>query len=211
MRHQLIIGQLIENGGNGGKPWHEIMADAGYSKAVQHTPSKVTQTAGFLELLEEALPDDELHEVHRGLLQAKKLDHMVFPLGPAGEDDPNFSGSSPNMSITEEAAERTTLTDQEITDLIATTGGTVRRIVHGQTARHVYFWAPNDTARQAALKLAYELKGRIGKVAGEGGSTTNNTYNTFIQQNNLNPNSPPGKKLVDMSLDALMEATKVKE
>jgi hypothetical protein len=211
--HQLVIGQLVENGGTGGKPWREIMANAGYSPSVQENPAKVTQALGFLEMLEEALPDAELHEVHKGLLLSKKLDHMTFPLGPRDEDDPNFSGSTPNSDNAIEKAgmhvERTTLTDGEIKDLIASVGGTVRRVVHGDTARHVYFWAPNATARQAALKLAYELKGHIGKSR-EDGSGVGSTYNTFIQQNNFDPNTPDAKKLVETTLDSLMEQTRAR-
>lgn len=34
------------------------------------------------------------------------------------------------------------------------------------------------------------------------------TYNTFIQQNNLNPNAPENSNIVDSTLDMLMEQTK---
>lgn len=208
-RHQLVIGELIENGRNG-RSMGEILVSAGYSPNTAKVPSKVTQSLGFMELIEEALPDNDLLEVHNGLLHSMKLDHMVFPLGPEGEDDANFSGAHPNMSITEEAAERTSLTDEEIKQLIADVGGRVRRIVHGDTARHVYFWAPNPAARQAALKLAYDVKGYTAKKDPDAEGTGGNTYNTFIQQNNLNPNAPEAKQLVEASLDTLMEMTKVK-
>jgi hypothetical protein len=206
-RHRLVIGQL-QNGRNG-RPWTEILTAAGYSENTAQAPSKVTSSLGFLELLEEALPDEQLQEVHKGLLLSQKLDHMTFPLGPVGEDDSNFSGSSPNMNASLEQAERTSLTDEEIKELIAGVGGTVRRIVHGDSARHVYFWSPNATARQAALKLAYELKGYTGKAAEQ--QPIGNTYNTFIQQNNLNPNAPDSKQLVDKTLDMLMDATKARK
>lgn len=208
-RHQLIIGELVENGGKGGS-WGERLIAAGYSPNTAKTPAKVTGSAGFLELLEEALPDEQLTQVHQSLLLSKRLDHMTFPLGPQGEDDENFSGAHPALNPIEQAGvhvERTTLTDYEIKDLVASIGGTVRRIVHGETARHVYFWAPNDNARQAALKLAYDLKGYTGKKEPDPGQA-GNTYNTFIQQNHIDPNTPDAKQLVDNTLDLLMQATK---
>jgi hypothetical protein len=213
-KQQFVVGRLVENGGSGKtETITAIMLAAGYSPATAKTPQKVTESLGFQELLEEVMPDNELADIHRGLLQARKLDHMVFPLGPKDEDDPNFSGANPNENQVEKAGvhvERTTLSDQEITRLIADVGGTVRRIVHGDTARHVYFWAPNDKARHDALKLAYDLKGRLGKRDPNDLPPGGNTYNTFIQQNNLNPNTPAAKSIIDVSLDALMEATKRK-
>jgi hypothetical protein len=58
--------------------------------------------------------------------------------------------------------------------------------------------------RHKYLETSLRLKGFV--KAEENG----NTYNTFIQQNNLNPNAPDSKKLVDASLDFLMEQMKDK-
>lgn len=189
------------------KPLGELLLESGYSKTVAETPSNVTESKGFQELLEQYLPDDKLAATHKTLLKSQKLDHMVFPLGPKGEDDASLSGSKPNADNTIEKAgkevERTTLTDQEIKQLLADVNCTVRRIVHGDHARHVYFWAPDTGARQNALKLAYDIKGKIAPKEPIG-----NTYNTFIQQNNINPNTPESKELVDSTLDMLMAKTK---
>lgn len=214
VRQQLVIGKLVENGRNGkGKPLGAILVEAGYSPNTAKAPTKVTESVSFQELIDEVMPDDQLAPLHKSLLRSMKLDHMVFPLGPAGEDDENFSGSQPNAANQVEKAgvkvERTTLTDQEITQLIADVGGTVRRIVHGDTARHVYFWAPNSKDRLDALKLAYDLKGYTGKKAPEE-PPANTTYNTFIQNNQINPNEPKSKQVVDMTLESLMSATQRK-
>lgn len=40
------------------------------------------------------------------------------------------------------------------------------------------------------------------------GEASGNTYNTFIQQNNLNPNTPEAKELVDSTLEMLMNKTR---
>jgi hypothetical protein len=208
-RHRLVVGKIVENRRNGTpQPLGAVLLEAGYAPSTAIKPTDVTNSRGFQELLEAVLPDDDLTQVHKDLLQSKRLDHMTFPLGPEGEDDPNFSGADPNGSITLESQERTTLTDEEITALISDVGGTVRRIVHGLTARHVYFWAPNDKARHDALKLAYDLKGRIGnKTEPPAGG---NTYNTYIQNNTLDPNAPAAKQIVQDTLQNLMNATKRK-
>lgn len=212
-RQELVIGKLVENTRNETPmTLGAVLVEAGYSPKTAISPNKVIESRGFQELLEEMLPDDELTAIHLELLRSKKLDHMVFPLGPAGEDDENFSGAEPNKNQVEEAGvyvERTTLSDAEITAMLKDVGGTVRRIVHGDTARHVYFWAPNDKARQDALKLAYELKGRTGKNVQPIGPISN-TYNTYVQNNTLNPNEPKGRQIIDVTLDTLMEVTKRK-
>jgi len=116
--------------------------------------------------IQEALPDDLLGEKHRALLTSTRLDHMVFPLGPKDEDDINLSGGRVKKEVTgeakmpEEHKERTTLTDKEIIAMLASVNCTVRRIVHGETARHVYFWAADNRAVKDALDMAYKLKGK---------------------------------------------------
>lgn len=208
-RQKVAAKKVVENLGNDyPKPLGEILLESGYSKNVADTPSNVTESKGFQDLLEEYLPDNKLTEVHKSLLGSTKLDHMIFPLGPENEDDENLSGSKPNaqnkLDKAGVPAPRTTLTDLEIKDMLAEVNCQVRRIVHGDTARHVYFWAADTGARQNALKLAYEVKGKGVPKDGQGG----NTYNTFVQQNNINPNTPAAKTLVDDTLDYLMEKTK---
>lgn len=216
LRQQLVIGTLVEKGRKP-KSMAAVLIAAGYSPNTAKAPSKVTGSRGFQELIDEVMPDDTLSDLHKTLLKSMKLDHMAFPLGPKGEDDENFSGAKPNAdNVVEKAGayvERTTLTDAEIMQLIADIGGTVRRIVHGDTARHVYFWAPNNKERLDALKLAYELKGHTGKRANSGEeppNVINNTYNAYIQNNQFDPNAPEARPVVDITLDSLMAATKRK-
>lgn len=212
-RQEFVVGRLLENKGKGTyQSMGQIMVEAGYPPATARNPQQLTRSKTFQDLLAEKMPDDMLQDTHLKLLASKKLDHMVFPLGPKDADDPNFSGAKPNApSVVEKAGvpiERTTLTDQEIKELIKEVGGTVRRIVHGDTARHVYFWASNDKVRHDALKLAYDLKGMIGKKGDD--APQNTTYNTFIQQNNIDPNTKSARDVVDMTLEGLMNGTKRK-
>lgn len=158
------------------------MVKAGYSPATANNGGeKLVKSRGWQQIMDEALGDEMLSEVHTELLKSKAIDHLVFPLS---------------------------MSDEEITELVESVGGTVRKFKHGETAVHVWFWAPNTKARQDALKLAYDVKGKLKANGTPDGSQT--TYNTFLQQNNINPNTPSAKELVQASLDALMASTKRK-
>jgi hypothetical protein len=181
---QIKAAELMAENGRKAKPAStgQILKEAGYSDAVVDVPSKVTDSPVFQDLLEQFMPDNDLATVHKRLLNTRKIEHMVFPLGQADEDDPNLSGANPNehnpMDDLTYPVERTTLTDQEIKDMLAEVNCTVKRIVHGQTARHVYFWAHDAKAQGQALELAYKMKGHLGKD-GNGGNTFN--FNTGTQ------------------------------
>jgi hypothetical protein len=176
--HRTALKYFIEGGQ---RSWSAAMIKAGYSPNTAKTPAKLTKTRGFQELLDDVLADDDLMEVHQSLLKAKAIDHLVFPLS---------------------------MSDEEITELVEGVGGTVRKFKHGDTAVHCWFWAPNTKARQDALKLAYDLKGKLGKRDPDDGAGS--TYNTFIGNNTINPNTPTAKELVENSLDMLMKQTKRK-
>ena len=64
---------------------------------------------------------------------------------------------------------------------------------------------PNHSIRHRYLETAVKVKG-YGQEKPSG-----NTYNTFIQQNNMNPNEISAKKLVDNTLEQLMAQTKATE
>jgi len=152
--------KVVENGGN----VSQAMIEAGYSPNTAHTPQKLTQSKGWDELMAEFLSDAELQEKHRELLNATKVEHMTFPLGPKTDKERDvLEALPPEIKTVMEAQQelaRTTLTDEEITDLLKTVSCVVQRIVHGQTARHVYYWAADSKARKDALDMAYKLKGR---------------------------------------------------
>lgn len=141
----------------------KVLLDAGYSEEMSKTPSVVMGSETFQALLDKYLPDNSLARTHKRLLETRKLEHMVFPLGPEGEDDINLSGASPNKgNVIEESGvkvERTTLTDKEIKTMLADVNCAVKKIVHGDSARHVYYWTHDANAQKAALELAYKMKG----------------------------------------------------
>lgn len=139
----------------------QAMEESNYAESTSKTTGKLTRSKAWEEIMEDVLPNEDLAEIHRQQLKSTRIDHMVFPLGPKGEDDDNFSGAKPDkdVEIKDEIVERTTLTDKEIIDMLAEVNCTVKRIVHGQTARHVYFWSADNMARDKALDKAYKLKG----------------------------------------------------
>lgn len=64
---------------------------------------------------------------------------------------------------------------------------------------------PSLALRHKYLETALKVKGM---TQPKERTPVGNTYNTFIQQNNLDPNSPEQKGIVDNTLDMLMQATK---
>ena len=66
---------------NRGKSVSSAMREAGYSDATAKNPKNLTATEAWKELLEKALPDKKVLQVHKKLLNSQRLDHMVFPLG----------------------------------------------------------------------------------------------------------------------------------
>jgi len=149
----------VENGGNVSK----AMKQAGYSDAMAHNPQKLTESKAWPQLMEEFLSEESLAKAHKELMHAKRLDHMVFPLGPESRAEAlDLSKMQPEIKTmldAEQAMQMTPLTDDDIKDLLASVNCTVRKIVHGQTGRHVYFWSMDARARKDALDMAYKLRG----------------------------------------------------
>jgi hypothetical protein len=65
---------------------------------------------------------------------------------------------------------------------------------------------PDYAVRHKYLDTALKLKGYTEAETDK--ANAGNTYNTFIQQNNLDPNTPESRQLVDNTLDMLMAQTK---
>lgn len=60
---------LADKGGNLGR----IMRSVGYTKVTAKTPSKLTRSKGWKELMQKYLPDQHLGEKHREFLDAPRL------------------------------------------------------------------------------------------------------------------------------------------
>lgn len=172
LNQKIAAQRIVEQVGKGGKVSVSKAMRGVYSPSVAKNPKKITESKGFQELLGSFLPDKKVLQRHKELLDSHRIDHMVFPLGPKDEDDPNLSGARSNndgsdpdgdaeAAMPEEHKERTSLTDKEIIEMLAEANCKVRRIVHGETARHVYFWSPDNKARKDGIEMAYKIKGKM--------------------------------------------------
>lgn len=127
---------------NGGKSVSAAMREAGYTDASATNPSKLTKSNAWDDLMEKYLPDKKLVDVHKKILNAHKLDHMVFPVG---------------------------MEEKDIKTLLNSVGSKPKKIVHGETAIHVWYWAPDQKARANAVDLAYKVKGKLKLKVEHGG------------------------------------------
>lgn len=183
-KHRVVLKNLAENGGR----MTQAIRDSGlYSATVIDNPRKITDSRSWQELVEEELPDSLLTEVHTNLLNATRLDHMVFPLGPRNEAQrAKFIETEKEKALKakREWVDQDFLTDEEIRDYLAEVNCTLRRIVHGETARHVYFWAADNLARDKALDKGYKLKGRYAPegVPPPRGNTYNFIFSAPVQE-----------------------------
>lgn len=153
-----------------------ILREAGYSDEQSKKPSDVIESDTFQALLEAMLPDDKLTRIHTRLLEQRKIEHMVFPLDH--QDPSDTAGSFPVDEQLREAEIESkriidNLSDEDIIDMLAEVSCKVKKIIHGETARHVYYWTHDAKAQHAALELAYRLKGHLTKDNGAGGINFN--------------------------------------
>jgi len=117
----------------------------------------------IVEAIQEALPDEILGQKHRALLESTTLDHMTFPLGPRDEkqrEEINESRRLDSLQHNKPLKLEDGVSDEEIKSMLSDVNCKVRRIEHGEHARHVYFWAPDNRAVKDALDMAYKLKGK---------------------------------------------------
>lgn len=109
------------------------MIKVGYKPTTAKTPKNLTDSDGWKELMDEYLSDESIAEKHKQLLEASGIGHMVFPLK---------------------------VTDEDIIELLAEANCIVKRLMHSETQTHVWYFAPDNNARKAALDMAYKLKGK---------------------------------------------------
>lgn len=119
---------------NHGKSLSDAMRQAGYSDATAKNPKQLRDSQAWQEFFDEHVSDESLVDIHKNLLQAKTIEHMVFPLWM----DP-----------------------ADIRQLLLDSGCTPQKIKAAPTATHVWYWAPDNAARSTAMALAYKLKGRL--------------------------------------------------
>lgn len=175
-------------------PMGEVLRQAGYSDSTADTPSTIIDSPTMQDLLAQYIPDADLAKTHQRLLKMRKLDHMVFPLWKDPDEEIPEEGDLPgeyleaqpnggSLKRYKKVTEGSSLSDEDIVDLLDEVNCIVRKIVHGETARHVYFWADDANAQKGALELAYKIKGLLNSKP-EAPGTIN-----FIKTANFNSKS----------------------
>lgn len=141
----------------------EMRESGVYSESMSKKPDKLTKSKGWQTLLNTHLSDDLLSETHHDLLKSTTLDHMVFPLGVETNEQKEEFYQKREQDALKKGNTYThveVLSDVEIRELLLSVNCVVRKIVHGETARHVYFWCADNRARKDGLDMAYKLKGK---------------------------------------------------
>lgn len=115
----------------GQKSINQAAKDSEYSESYARS-GQLQKTKTFKQLVDEHLSDEKVVKRHGFLLESRRLDHMVFP---------------PKME------------DELIEELLESVNCTLRKIVHGEQAKHAYFWSADNKAVKDALDMAYKLKG----------------------------------------------------
>jgi len=163
LRQLAVVNKILENKGNVSK----AMREAGLSPAYAKNPQQFMESEAVQDLLSKAkvtLSDDILIQRHAKLLNAHKLEHMVFPLGPEdkdhSEDDYDEDGQEGENIPSGESVD---LSDEDIIQMLSELGCVVRKIVHSEMCRHVYYWASDNKSQLSALELAYDLRGYLKK------------------------------------------------
>lgn len=134
----------------------------GLPESIATHPSQIVNTPEWNQLLDEMLPRGELLDVHKGLLRASRIDHMIFADGPKDEQSCMRFIEERNTKIKPDDHPYTrddVLTDDDIRAMLEEKNCTVRRISRTENSRHVYFFAPDNRARKDALEMAYKLRG----------------------------------------------------
>lgn len=141
----------------------EMRESGVYSKATSKHPEKITKSKGWQELLNEHLSDGLLSMRHHELLNATTLDHQTYPMGTRTNAEKEEWYKKREKDAKKKKVpymQVEILSDEDIRELLASVNCTVRRIVHGEMARYVYFWSADNRARKDALDMGYKLKGK---------------------------------------------------
>lgn len=147
-KQKIVFQKILENIGNpqSDATLGKTMLEAGYSPNVAKTPTLVTESKGFRELMDAAgLDEASLTRKHRELLNSRDLRQMMF--------DPQ-------------------ITDFEIEEIILAAGCTLLKIalveveyttkkgeVKTFEKKCCFYSAPNALAQDRALDKAYKLRG----------------------------------------------------
>lgn len=115
IKQKLAFNKVVENGGK----VSTAMRDVGYSSATAKTPQKLTESKGWLELLEQFAPDDLLAEkLGDGLESTKPISALVLISGdkPMRTKDNEGQIEVPDYAIRHKYLETALKLKQKLTD-----------------------------------------------------------------------------------------------
>ncbi len=133
-----------------GRSKAEALREANYSEAVVRHPDRVFGSETVRQILrDKGLDEYPAVDQLKRRVHSKRLDHMAFPPFRIRTQEDEDKGINHGEQ----------LTDEDIRELLGEVGCVVRRIVHGEMAREVYFWTDNDMAQLKALDMVFKLGG----------------------------------------------------
>lgn len=129
VRQKKVAKILLENSG---KPVSRAMLEAGYSPAMAKNPHVLTESKAWQQLMAEYLPDHEIAEKHKQLLNQTRTEYFVFPK---------------------------TMSDEEVLEKVTAAGLELIVIQNGEKGRYAFYSTPDAIAISKAIDMAYKLKG----------------------------------------------------
>ncbi|MBW8034714.1 MAG: hypothetical protein FVQ79_03430 [Planctomycetes bacterium] len=141
----------------------EALEKANYSDSIIKNPHQVFNNPVVQEYVLKLMKEMGLHPKKaigklKRRMNSRRLDHMTFPPFREKRKEEENTG--------EHRGEQ--LTDDDIRLMLTEVNCVVRRIVHGDMARHVYFWTENDKAQLIALEQVWKLLGMYAPTRVEG-------------------------------------------
>lgn len=130
VRHRNVIKDMAVNGGS----LKKALKKNGYSKSVQETPSKVTKTKTFKQLLDQYLPESKLLDLHDKQLNSWRLQSMLF---------------------------QKQVSDEDIFELLEGVNCVVKKLVEIPTGKICFYICPDNMSRNKALELGLKLHKRL--------------------------------------------------
>jgi len=148
---------------NGDKTKAQVIREAGYPESRQNDTSKIFSRPILAVLDRLGITEGLASEVVKKNLKSKKIEHFTFP-------PYNKEAIKPDNGQEYRTAEKKgeQLTDQEIIVMMNEVNCTVKKIVHGDLVRHVYFWSPDSKTQLEAADMIFNLIGSYAPKKVEG-------------------------------------------
>lgn len=130
VKHKRVLKYMADNGCS----MKAALKACGYSETVQNSPSKVTKTESWKQMLDRVMPESKLLDIHEKQLQSWRLQSMLF---------------------------QKQVPDEDIFELMETVGCVVKKVVEIPTGKLVFYIQPDNQSRNKALEMALKLHKRL--------------------------------------------------